>query len=221
VARLVATLLAVLMVLPAVALADGDPASDVLVFPEKSVFYPIAPAASEASKARLEGAVKAANDAHFPIKVAVISGPGDLGAVPQLAGQPQNYADFLAQEITFGYKDTLLIVMPEGYGLSGTHDAALKAAVVPLAKPKSDDPTDLVNAAADAVKAVAAAGGVNIAVPAAPAGSTTQAASSSSSSSSSGSSTLLFVGGGTVLVVALLVGLLIWVRRAPATPHSS
>jgi hypothetical protein len=219
VARLVATLLAALLLLPAAALADGDPASDVLVFPEKSVFYPIAPDASATSKARLEAAVKAANDAHFPIKVAVISGAGDLGAVPQLAGQPQNYADFLSQEITFGYKDTLLVVMPEGYGLSGTHDATLKAAVVPLAKPKSDDPTDLANAAADAVKAVAAAGGVTISVPVAPV--TSSEAQPSSSSSSSGSSTLLYVGGGTILVVALLVGLLIWVRRAPATPSSS
>jgi hypothetical protein len=220
VARLLAIVLAALMLVPAVAVADGDPASDVLVFAEKHVFYPIAPQASSASQARLDAAVNSANAAHFPIKVAVISGPGDLGAVPQLAGHPQDYADFLSQEITFGYDGPLLIVMPEGYGLSGTHNAALKAAVVPLAKPKSDDPTDLVNAAADAVKAVAAAGGVNISVPAAPATSTAQPATSSSSSSSS-SSTLLYVGGGTVLVVALLVGLLIWVRRAPATPHSS
>jgi hypothetical protein len=215
VARLLAVLVAALLVVPAIARADGDPASDVLVFPGKNYFLPYAPQASAASQARLKAATDAAFKAGFPIKVAVISGPGDLGAIPQLDGMPQQYAQFLGQEIQFGYKDTLLIVMPKGYGISGTNNAAVKASIANLPKPRSNDPTDLTNAAADAVKSVASAAGVTIAVPPVTAASAAPSASQSSGSSN----TLIFVVGGIVAVIVLVAGLIVWIRRAPPAPR--
>jgi hypothetical protein len=215
VARLLSLALLALLLLPAVVQADGDPASDVLVFDGRDYFLPYAPPTSAESKARLDAATAAAFKAGFPIKVAVISGPGDLGAVPQMSGKPQDYADFLSEEIQFGYKDTLLVVMPEGYGISGTHNAAVKASIASLPKPKSGDPSDLANAAADAVKAVAAAGGTTIDIAPAPvttAQGTVQAKTDSN--------TIVYVVGGTVAVIVLLVGLLLWARRTPGEPQA-
>ena len=54
-------------------------------------------------------------DAGLPIKVAVIGNKTDLGAVPQLWAKPQTYARFLGAELRFVYKDTLLVVMPQGF----------------------------------------------------------------------------------------------------------
>ena len=58
-------------------------------------------------------------DAGLPIKVAIIGNKTDLGAVPQLWAKPQVYARFLGAELRFVYKDTLLIVMPQGFGING------------------------------------------------------------------------------------------------------
>lgn len=212
-ARSLVLVLFALLALPALALADGDPASDVLVFPDRDYFLPYAPQASAASQARIDAATSAAYDAGYQIKVAVISGPGDLGAVPQMAGQPQKYAEFLGKELAFAYTKPLLIVMPEGYGLYGPADATVKAAVAALPKPKSGDPTDLVNAAADAVKAASGAAGHPIEIVAA-------AAPAAPAKESGGSDTIVYVVGGTVAVVLLLVGLVLWVRRAPAARAS-
>ena len=69
---------------PVSAQADGDPASDVLVF--KSYFLPYAPQTPSDVGAELNVATTAAASAGDPIRVAVISGPGDLGrgaAVPR------------------------------------------------------------------------------------------------------------------------------------------
>jgi len=37
--------------------------------------------------------------------------------VPSLFGKPQSYASFLGQEDYYFFKDELLVVMPNGYGL--------------------------------------------------------------------------------------------------------
>ena len=50
------------------------------------------------------------------MRVALISARGDLGAVPVLYSKPQQYADFLGQEIVFYCKGPLLVVMPNGFG---------------------------------------------------------------------------------------------------------
>ena len=151
----VATLAIVLA--PASALADGDPASDVLI--GENVYYPYSPAVSTSLQKRLNGETAAAARAHFPIKVALIPSPADLGAIPTLFGKPQQYAHFLEQEISFlNVKPLLLVVMPDGYGAQDLGPAATKA-VASLNKPASAHGNDLARAAIGAVPKLAAAAG--------------------------------------------------------------
>jgi hypothetical protein len=142
--------------LPAAAAADGDPASDVLL--GENVFYPYSPPTSPAIQKQLNAETAAAKQAHFPLKVALIGAPVDLGVIPSLFGQPQKYADFLDQEISFQTKQPLLVVMAAGYGLQGV-DAKTKAAAAALAKPAGSHGNDLARAAILAVPKLAAAAG--------------------------------------------------------------
>ena len=166
--------------LPAAALADGDPASDVLL--GQNVFYPYTPPTSASAQKTLNAETAAAKKAGFPVKVALIGSPVDLGVIPALFGKPQQYADFLDQEISFQGKQTLLVVMAAGYGTQGMNAAATRAAAT-LPKPAGTTPTQLATAAIGAVNKLAAASGHPIkAVPGV-----------SGSSSGSGSSTVIVV----------------------------
>jgi hypothetical protein len=156
VALLVATLLA-----PAGALADGDPASDVLL--GENVFYPYSPAVSAGLQKALNSETAAAARARFPIKVALIAAPTDLGAIPTLFGRPQQYARFLEQEISFlSVNPLLLVVMPNGYGVQHLGPGATRA-VATLKAPASSSTNDLARAAIAAVPKLAAAAGHPIA----------------------------------------------------------
>jgi hypothetical protein len=146
-----------LLALPAPALADGDPASDILI--GANVFYPYGRPVSAALQKTLNAETAAASTAHFPIKVALIASPIDLGSVPNLFAKPQEYADFLDQEISFvSTKQPLLVVMPNGYG---THDLGSRAtaAATSLQRPASGGTDDLARAAIAAVRTFAAAAG--------------------------------------------------------------
>lgn len=151
----------VMLVGAAAASADGDPASDVLL--GSSVFYPYVPPVSPGLQATLNAETfAAANSAGFPIKVALIASPFDLGAAGALFGRPQQYADFLEQEIG-GYagprpNPLLLVVMPDGYGIAGFGSAVNRAAAS-LSKPKTRQSDDLARAAIAAVQRLAAAAG--------------------------------------------------------------
>jgi hypothetical protein len=95
--------------------ADGDPASDVLY--GGLVFVPFTDKLSSQEEL-LQKTVLAAKRSGYPIKVAVIGGPSDLGAVPQLYAKPQLYARFLGLELRFvRYGGRLLVVMPNGFGI--------------------------------------------------------------------------------------------------------
>src|SRR6201987_874364 len=93
-----ATLLALtvfaVVLTPASARADGDPASDVLL--GENVFYPYSPAVSAGLQKTLNAETAPAPRFHFPIKVALTPAPTDLGAIPALFDKPRQYADFLA-----------------------------------------------------------------------------------------------------------------------------
>ena len=104
------------LILPAVALADGDPASDTLY--TQNVFLPYSTKVTPASALELEQATKAAQRAGRPVRVALIAAPSDLGAVPSLYGRPAAYARFLGMELQFVYPGRLLVVMPQGAALS-------------------------------------------------------------------------------------------------------
>ncbi len=202
-AALAATLAAALTVAalhPARALADGDPASDVLL--GENVFYPYQPATSRGVETTLNAVTAAAKKAGFPVKVALIGAPVDLGVIPDLFGRPQQYANFLDQEISFQTKQPLLVVMAAGYGVQGMNAKAVQAAAA-LPKPTGRTPDALASAAANAVAKLAAASGHPVSgVPGV------------GRSSSSSSSTVLVV----ILAVAAVAtaGALIVVRRRQA-----
>ena len=137
--------------------ADGDPASDVLI--GENVFYPYGATVSPALQSTLNAETAAASHAHFPIKVALIPSPVDLGTVTSLYGQPQNYADFLDVEISYlNIRQLVLVVMPNGYGVSGLDRPATLAARK-LTKPAGRDSNDLARAAIMAVARLASAAG--------------------------------------------------------------
>jgi hypothetical protein len=161
---LLALLLAVAALLaPAGARGDGDPASDVLL--GENAFYPYTPPVSGSLQKALNGETTAAAKAHFPIKVALIASPVDLGVIPDLFGKPQKYADFLDQEISFVAKEPLLVVMADGYGVVGLKPAA-QAAAGTLPRPAGKSSDDLARAAVAAVHKLAAADGHPVASPA-------------------------------------------------------
>jgi hypothetical protein len=143
--------------------ADGDPASDVLY--TQWVFLPFESPVSKEVKARLDQVVQSARSARYPIKVAVIGAPADLGTAYALWRKPQQYARFLGAELVFLYKGPLLIVMPNGFGFFHYRHpvAAERAQLAPLRVQTGDD--GLVNSAVVAVARLAAAAGHPVPVP--------------------------------------------------------
>src|SRR6478672_4673686 len=67
---------------PGAALADGDPASDVL--PSQDAFFPYAPQASKPLVVALDKVLKEIRGKDFPVKVAVIGSQADLGSYPTM-----------------------------------------------------------------------------------------------------------------------------------------
>ena len=204
--------LAAACVLAPSALADGDPASDVLIV--QKVFYPYYSNTPKASVEQLNTTVADANKKGFPIRVAVITSPYDLGSVSALWGKPQPYARFLSLELAFAFKGPLLIVSPKGYGyVDRTKPSPAKLALVrtvPIGKGNEG----LVESADKAVRRLAAKAGVQLSPPVA-------------RSSGSGSSTDTIV-----IAIAAALGALLVVavevfrrrrrrRRAPAQPESA
>jgi hypothetical protein len=97
--------------------ADGDPASDVLI--GQRFFLPQDAGFSSSQQAQLGALLAAAERSGFPLRVAVIASPTDLGSIAQLWRAPTAYAQFLDQELSLVYRGTLLVVMPRGLGLAG------------------------------------------------------------------------------------------------------
>ena len=147
-----------------VARADGDPASDYLL--SQKTFLPFDAKISKDQSAALNGIVEDARRKGYTIRVAVISRPFDLGAVPSLFKKPKTYARFLGQELFFVYKGRLLVVMPNGYGVSrGGKPYAPGQRVVDKLPPPGDGGDALVAGATRAVRALAASQGVHAVAP--------------------------------------------------------
>ncbi len=191
---------------PAVAFADGDPASDVLL--GDNVFYPYSPAVPRPLQITLNAVAVKARTQGFALKVALIAAPTDLGVIPDLFGKPQLYAKFLDQEISFTSRRRLLVIMSAGYGLEG-FDAAAQAAARGLPLPAGRTSADLARAALIAVPRLAAASGHPIrGVPGVPA---------TSDGRGSGSRAPLAIG---LAVAALLVATALVVLRRRTAVHS-
>ena len=96
--------------------ADGDPGSDVLVY--QSLFLAADAGVSVAQQAQLGDLLTRAERAGFPVRVAIIASPSDLGAITGLWRQPRSYARFLGIELSATYRGRLLVVMPNGFGFN-------------------------------------------------------------------------------------------------------
>jgi hypothetical protein len=94
--------------------ADGDPASDFLL--TQKVFLPYDARISATRSEQLTALASDAAREGYPIRIALIASPVDLGSVTALWAKPQQYAKFLAAEVSFAYRGRLLIVMPAGLG---------------------------------------------------------------------------------------------------------
>ena len=104
------------MGMSSVARADGDPGSDVLVY--QDLFAGSDAGLSVHQQLELGGELKAAARKGFPIRVAIIASPFDLGAVTALWRKPRAYARFLGIELSAVYRQRLLVVMPDGLGFN-------------------------------------------------------------------------------------------------------
>ena len=143
-----------LVAAPGTALADLDPASDIL--PTQNVFLPYQPKVSDALEADLKGVTSAAERGGYNIKVAIIATRADLGGVPQFLGQPDRYASYLGRQIAFNKRQPLLIAMPAGLGTFNVSPAGAAAA----RRVKVEEGADgLARAAVEAIQKIAAAEG--------------------------------------------------------------
>src|SRR4051812_34868154 len=148
---------------PSAARANGDPASDVL--PEQPVFWGSALDLKSKAAAQLDALVKESAARGYPINVAVISRLEDMGSADYLYNDPDNYADYVAGEIACCIDGRVLIVMPGGLGVTdiGHSSAAERKLVDALPAPRTIE--NLLPAAIDAVRRLAAARRVRLAVP--------------------------------------------------------
>jgi hypothetical protein len=192
---------AVVLLVPAAAEANGDPASDYLL--AQKLFLPLNGTIDGGAAVRLGKLLDSAAKEKFPIRVAVILTPSDLGTAFSLLGKPQKYAEFLGLELSFVYRDRLLIVMPTGYGYALNADPDPKAsAVLKKLPPPGRDATKEVEAAIVAVRGLAAAQGHALAVP---------------TSGGSASRDRITIAAATTAGIAVVAAFLLYRRRRPAS----
>src|SRR5438046_9017529 len=89
----VLALLVTVLAAPAAARADSDPASDTLLL--QDVFFPVQPPLPQTYANAIPGLAVTMKEAGYPIKVAIIATPNDLGLVPQLVNNPASHAPHL------------------------------------------------------------------------------------------------------------------------------
>jgi hypothetical protein len=146
-----------------IAQADGDPASDYLLGQE--IFFPYDGKFSATQQTGFAQLVRAANKAGFKIRVALIASSYDMGSVTSLYLKPRTYARFLGEELSFVYKQRLLVVMRNGFGFNWPHHPSTAAYRI-LAKIRiGPGAPGLLAAAQTAVQRLAAADGIKLAPP--------------------------------------------------------
>jgi hypothetical protein len=151
VGAVLAATLAVLLTAHAAAVhADADPASDVLF--NSVAFFPYEPAVSPSLARQLQSLLGQMQRSTFPLRVAIIATPVDLGGVPQIFGKPVGYSRFLSIEMKNFYtgsssaRASYLVVMPDGVGLASAgvpeDTAALAGLRAPHARNLADSLTE-------------------------------------------------------------------------------
>jgi hypothetical protein len=199
-------------VLAASALADIDPASDIL--PLQNVFLPYHPKTCTQLSRALRTLTTETEAKGYSIKVAIIGSKNDLGGASDLFGQPQEYARFLAQELRtfspdFGTSygnQPLLIAMPGKWALDHGGAKAEKA-LGAVSIPDDSDPNALARAALIAIPKLAQAEGHPVPAPRIPSGCT----------KSGGTSALIYI---APMALLLLVGLVAGSRLRPRGAES-
>jgi hypothetical protein len=150
--------------LPATAVAHGDPASDYLL--TESLFLPFGAKTDSGPAKRLRDVIRAADNSGFKIKAALILTPQDLGTAFSFFNKPQRYAEFLGKELSFGYRDRLVVVMPKGFGYTINGDPDPKGVrMLARLRPPGPDVTKEAEVAALAIRRLTAAAGHRIAAP--------------------------------------------------------
>ena len=152
------------LLVPGAALADGDPANDVLASQLAFVPWDVGVPATEQDQ--LLGMLRAAARSGFRIRVALIASASDLGSVTELWRQPQSYAQFLGQELSLLYGGRVLVVMPDGSGFYQPGRVP-RAEQLALAATRPARGTGLAAAAVITVRRLAAASGRALALPSA------------------------------------------------------
>ncbi len=205
---LAAALLATLALAVPAARADGDPASDYLLA-GLSFLSPYDGHIPAADQKKINAMLASSKKQGFPLRVAVVATPYDLGSVPILFNAPQRYAKFLAAEDGYYWNDELLVVMPKGYGIYKAKKlpAGDKAVIAKLPPPTGKTGPELAAATETAIQALAAQHGLKL---------------STGGSSALGGSSSVWVERGEIVGAAILIGLLafagrlLWRRRKAA-----
>jgi hypothetical protein len=148
-----------LLAVPA-ASANGDPASDVLL--TQQVFVGPEVPLSQSDQDALTKTVAEANKRGYPIRVALIAFTGDLGTAVSLWRHPQEYSKFLWNEVAFVYNKRLLVVMPDGFGVFNGKQPVDKEQRALANLQTGETPANLAQSATEAVRALAASGGVDV-----------------------------------------------------------
>jgi hypothetical protein len=146
-----------------VAIANIDPASDVLL--QQDTFITYEPVCNQV-KTALKASTKRARAAGYPIKVAVIAASSDLGGAPEYFDHPSAYARFLGSELETLSSHTkrkvkdvhLLVVMPAGLALFGGTPEATNVASK-ISTPEHFDANAVARIAVGAVPKIATAAG--------------------------------------------------------------
>ena len=185
--------------------ADGDPASDVLAV--QTLFLPQDAGVPLEQQGQLVALLAAARHDGYQLRVALIASSTDLGSVTELWRQPQNYAQFLGQELSLVYRGAVLVAMPNGFGLyrPGRPLSAEQTALAGVRTPAATA-GGLATAALEAIRRLAAASGHVLAIP------RTTEASAATSGSADVVSWLAFAIGVALIVAAWTASL----RAQPA-----
>jgi hypothetical protein len=194
-----------LLALPAVAHANGDPASDYLLV--QKLFLPFGTKVDQSEVKKLNDLLTAAERDNFKIRVAVILSPADLGTAFSLYRKPQRYSEFLGLELSFVYRGRLLVVMPNGYGYSvmGKPDRKTSRLLQPL-PPPGHDATQEVRGAETAVRKLALASGHRLAV--------------SSSGGGSSARDRITIAAAATAGIALIAAVVLYRRQRRAAPSA-
>lgn len=194
-----------LLALPAVARANGDPASDYLLV--QKLFLPFGAKIDQTDVTRLNALLTAAERDNFKIRVAIILSPGDLGTAFSLYRKPQRYSEFLGLELSFVFRGRLIVVMPNGYGYSVLGKPDQKASrLLQRLPPPGHDATQEVRGAQAAVRKLALASGHRLAV--------------SSSGGGSNSRDRITIAAAATAAIALIAAVVLYRRQRRAAPSA-